>query len=221
LGDYAVLPIVFLGLIIVEWAADSWLQRPRFGDPLVAVTAIAAVVLLSSLAPANPRTERHADDLGYLNWVRKNTPCSARLVSNRRTGGLLEALTGRASVTEGMGPHLRPRILDRVVVLLERTRSFFQHPKRNRDFLSKEGIDYLVVFRRQPRIVNLRDFTAKLPTLRVVPFLSRVYENTRIIIYRVEGLASSQALPRPGGYPGYRCDRAPIQAGGIRVSVLS
>ncbi|MDP9233950.1 MAG: hypothetical protein M3P01_05300 [Actinomycetota bacterium] len=218
LGDYAALPVVIIVLVVVEWGLSA-VPRRRLADSLSGVMVVAvAVVLLISLAPPAP-APRLGNTVGYLDWIRENTPCSARILSNRRTGGMYEALTGRAGVTEGMGPHLRPEILDQVIGLLERTHHFYQRPGREREFLRSEGIDYVVVFRHHPHVSNLRTFTANLPAFAALPFLRLAHANSQVLIYQVEGLTSAQPLPRPPDYPGYRCDRGPIQtaARGIRL----
>jgi hypothetical protein len=218
LGDYAALPVVIIVLVIVEWGLSA-VPGLRRAALLTGVLVVAvAAVFLTSLAPPEP-APRIGNTVGYLDWIRKNTPCSARILSNRRTGGMYEALTGRAGVIEGMGPHLRPQILDQVIVLLQRTHRFYQRPGREREFLRQEGIDYVVVFRHHPHVLNLRTFTANVGAFAALPFFRLVHANSQVLIYKVEGLPSAQPLPRPPDYPGYRCDRGAIQtaARGVRV----
>jgi hypothetical protein len=217
LADYVVLPVLILLLVLLEWLASaSWLRR-GLGDVIVGIVVIAAAVaLLANLTPDSaPLQKVAANTIAYLDWIKANTPCNARILSNRRTGGTFEVLAERAAISEGMGPHLRPQMLDHIVKLLKRTRRFFQHPGQGRPFLRSEGIDYIVVYRHKPVDLNLRTFIADLHGFSVQPYLGRVFKNRQVVIYKVLGLGSKHSFPLSTHYPGYGCGFAPIQTAGL------
>ena len=171
---------------------------------------VVALLSLANLPSANVHQEAIKNTIAYLDWIKSNTACDARMLSNHRTPGTYQVLTGRASVDEGMGPYLRPPMLDRILHLIK-TRMFYQHPEQGRSFLRQRGVDYVIAYRREPANPNLRAFGANLQDLSRQPFLRPVFQNQQVSIFQVVGLPGSRSLPLATDRPGYDCNRDPIQ----------
>jgi hypothetical protein len=138
--------------------------------------------------------------------VRTNTPCDARLLTNSRTVGAFQAVTGRISVTEGMGPFLRPIMLRRVINLFMDARRFFRDPSAEREFLVQRGVDYVVVSRGlaigHPSLVGAVNEQA----LESASFLEQVADTPEFTVYRVTDLAvAPKRLPQR-----FPCETTPL-----------
>jgi hypothetical protein len=207
--DYGSLPFILLGLTAVEGGL-LLLGRLRSWAPVVAgaLTVLAASVLIV------PRNVPPADQAGhqaalvrFLDWVRTDTPCEARVLADERTVGVLKVMTGRTGVVEGMGPYLRPDMLADVVPLLLEARAFFADPQGGPAFLQEQQVDFVVTF---PGLtighalpLGRHDSSA----LARVDFLVPVYAESGVQAYRVvDQAATSSALPA-GLLP---CHREPI-----------
>jgi hypothetical protein len=194
--DYAALPVILGAAALIEIAVGP-LRRWRAWAPLVASMALSAVIIAVTLAAfAGSRGRTDANAIPLLSWVRTNTPCDTRIIANTRTVGVFEAMTGRVSLTEGMGPFLRPTMLRQVLPLLMETRRFFRDPTGERDFLTRNGIDYVVVVGKLPigfsRVIGKTNEEA----FRSATFLQRVEKTSAFTIYRVV-----DAAPPPNELP--------------------
>lgn len=213
LFDYASMPFYLLLLVFVEcvWTYldrfRAWLSRAG----AIGLVVVAAIVLLPSLHPREIAIETGMKTVRDLEWIRLNLPCGARLVTNRRTNATYQVLTGRVSVIEGMGPHLRPEMLGRIIDLLERNREFFLDPETQSQYLEAEGADYVVFFRNRPRRPNLRSLAGKSALMDRAPFLRLLHEGERANIYEVLGTDGRGSFPNPADFPGFRCRRSLIE----------
>lgn len=211
LSDYAALPMFLLLLTALEGTL-LLIARVDIRGPMLAAAGITVAVTLLLLPGVLPRSEPRPwqlQELAYLNKIRSSLPCDARILSNRRTGGTIQALTGRTGILEGMGPHLRPQFLLEAVGLLQDANRFYQHPASNVGFLEREVVDYVLLIRR-PDEASLRSAEANYGIFDKLSFLELVAETSDADLYRVVGLDNAADAPRPDDFPGFRCGRAPI-----------
>lgn len=220
MSDYSAIPVLLVGLGVLEagfgllagGSPPGRLGRLRAG-PVAAVTVIALATPLVATARPEPRDLRAAPGaVAVLDWVRRNTPCDARLLLNQRTTGVFRAATGRVAVLEGMAPYLRPAMLDPVVRLMLDARRFFSEPDGNTAFLADQGVDYVIALREvrlgHPGPVGPVDHDA----LDRAPSLAPVHRERGWTVYRVTGVSPARPLPDLSGHPGLRCERGPLEA---------
>jgi len=213
LFDYASMPFYILLLVPVERTLlnfdryRAWLSRAA-ATGLVIVTA---VLVLPPLHPDSNALHESMTTIRHLEWIRLNLPCGARIVTNRRTNATYQVLTGRVSVIEGMGPHLRPEMLNRVIGLLKRNRKFFRDPQGQGHFLEAEGADYVVLFRHSPQRRSLRGPAGDAVLMDHTGFLRLVDEGEIANVYEVEGIDGSGTFPDPADFPGFECQQTPIE----------
>lgn len=210
LSDYATLPVVLLLLTALEGAL-LLCARVDIRVPMIAaagITVAVALLLLPGVPTPQPRPWQ-LRDIEYLNKIRSSVPCDARILSNRRTGGTIQALTGRTGILEGMGPHLRPQFLLDAVGLLQNANRFYKHPASNTDFLEREAADYVLLI-KGPDQAGLRSIATNYGIFDGLAFLELVAKTSDAKLYRVVGLDNAVDAPRPDDFPGFRCARAPI-----------
>jgi hypothetical protein len=213
LFDYAPLMLWLLLLLLAEWLLDGLERLRKHAAPALAIVLSAGLglVLLPNLATAAtpmPWVGRQLDDL---NWVRANAPCDARILSNIRTGGTYQVLTGRVGVNEGMGPFFRPEMLDRVNRFLVEMNDFFGEPREGKTFLETYGVDYVVLVRGAGANPNLRTALGFPEQMAKSPFLQLVYMGERANIYQVVGTEPAPDLPEASAHEGYGCGRGSIR----------
>jgi hypothetical protein len=201
--------LLAIDLILIQTAR----LQPRVASVIIAVlTVVLAVPLLSDLRELRTHPAHAFPRLEILEWVRDNTDCDARILSNTRTSGAFQVLTGRAGVNEGMGPFFRPELLQQVNRFLIDTKAFYWEPERGRAFLEEQGVDYVVLYRAVRDTRAIRQAKGFPHLMKQTPFLRLVYSGRAANIYRVEGLSLDGAVARPSDHPGYIC-----QSGAIRV----
>ena len=206
LFDYSIL-IVILGVAaIVEFAVGP-LRRFRTWAPTAVALALTSIFVAASLRDyARYHHPQEPAAIPLLSWIRENTPCDARLVANARTVGVFRVMTGRTSITEGMGPFLRPVMLRRLVPLLEDSRAFYDDPNRERDFLRRYDIDYVVVVRHLAIGYGAPSGRANEEAFRSAPNLQLVKDAPKFSIYRVlESDVPERHLPQR-----YPCRTTPV-----------
>jgi hypothetical protein len=206
LFDYGTLLVVLGGAAIFEIGLGV-LRRFRRWLPLatgLAVTIVVAAVALAGYA-RQPRPD-NARAFPLLSWIRSNTPCDARLLVNARTVGVFQAMTGRTSVTEGMGPFLRPIMLRRIVRLLMETKRFYGDPARQREFLVDHDVDYVIVLRDSELGLGALVARGNEEAFRSsLPFES-VYETPDFVVFRnLEQPPAPKRLPRR-----FPCETTPL-----------
>jgi len=207
LFDYGTLLVVLAGAAVFELGLGP-LGRVRAWLP--AATGLAVTIVVAAVALAGYAREDRPDDsraIPLLSWVRSNTRCDARLLVNARTVGVFQAMTGRTSVTEGMGPFLRPIMLRRVVRLLMETKRFYADPVRERDFLLARDVDYVVVLRSSALGVGGLVGSANEESFRSSPAYRPVFETPDLVVYRfLEQPSAPKRLPRR-----FPCETTPLE----------
>ena len=66
------------------------------------------------------------------------------LLADRRTLGTFQAIAGRAGVMEGMGPHIRPAVLELAIGEIFRGRAFFERPAHGLAYLRERAVAAIV-----------------------------------------------------------------------------
>ncbi len=197
LFDYGTFLFVLAGAALFEIGL-ALLRRFRLWLPLAAGLAVTLVVAAAALAgyAREPRPQ-DARAIPLLSWVRTNTPCDARLLMNARTVGVFQATTGRTSVTEGMGPFLRPLMLRRVVRLLMETKRFYADPAAQGAFVSERDVDYVIVLRGDGLGLGGLVGPGNVAAFRASPEFQSVYETPDFAVFKpLEQSSSPRQLPR-------------------------
>jgi hypothetical protein len=212
LFNYIPIPFALVALGLLELLV-AWIGR-RFGSsekrawvlPVTAgvlCVAIAAAVMPSAWVPAQ-RLDSGQADLALIYWLGAHDPCQGRILADRRTLATFEAFDGRPGVLEGMGPHVRPDVLQIALSELFRATYFFQDPSSSisADYLKEKGVAYVV---ETKHILGgwSRVWHPNLPGLDASPYLKQVFANDAGTVYQVVGWTPNPALPNPAGQPGY------------------
>jgi hypothetical protein len=195
--EYAGLPLLVLGAAGVNALCGRTRQlRPR----LPAVCAAALPLLIVAGIGWNGLTAGvHGGPAvsSMIEAARVATPCNTRLLTPTRTRGSFQALTGRASMQEGLMVFLRPALLAQALDIEARARRFYADPAANADLLHRWSIDYVLA----------RPDQAK--RLMGLPGLSLHAQVGPVSVFAVAGAASG--APRPDDVPGYRCISEPLR----------
>jgi hypothetical protein len=146
LYDYVVFVPALLVPALLQGLAGPLARRRVWAVALAAGVAVLAVGATVDRVPDDRSLTRAAAGIRAIERVADVVPCGTRMLSNARTAGTWEAMTGRRAVTEGMSPYLRPEVLARVLPVLIGANRFFADPQANRDFLTRRNVDYLVIF---------------------------------------------------------------------------
>ncbi|MBI3647729.1 MAG: hypothetical protein HY240_03085 [Actinobacteria bacterium] len=150
LFDYSAIPVVLLLASLIETGVDravAWTSaRPRLPRALAAsvgavALALGAVAMPAAVAPST--TDRSLVDLA--SWIHENVPCEGRILADRRTLATFQTLADRAGVLEGMGPHVRPDVLELALRQLFEARAFFTNPLEHQSYLADHGVAVVVV----------------------------------------------------------------------------
>jgi hypothetical protein len=212
LFNYIPIPfaLVALGLLemLVTWIGRRYgsSEKKQWVQPTVAgvlCVAIAAVLMPSARVPAQ-RLDSGQSDVSLVEWIGAHDPCQGRILADRRTLATFEAFVGRPGVLEGMGPHVRPDVLQVALSELFRATYFFQDPSSaiSSDYLKEKGVAYVV---QTKHIIGgwSRVWHTNLAGLDASPYLKRVFANDAGTVYQVVGWKPNPALPNPAGQPGY------------------
>ena len=206
LFDY---PGVFAALLGV--AALESLSRARVMTAvgLAAAVLFAAASLPRAVAPAG-RERELATALPPLAWVAERVPCEGRVLADRRTLATFETLTRHAGVLEGMGPYLRPALLETALRELFAAEAFFASPEEA--YLRERGVAAVVTTTPGQTLggvgAALKVGAADPTALDDVPFLRLVAASDTMRVYEVVGAAEvppPRPLPNVSDLPGYRC----------------
>jgi hypothetical protein len=170
LFGYVAVPVVLLLAALVETA----LERIAGGSPssrrdlVLTAVACAVAVVVAALAYPNDvaRTSRNASTIQLADWIRANVPCQGRILADRRTLGTFQSMAGRAGVLEGMGPHVRPSILELAIRELFEARTFFLNPTDHSSYLRRRGVALVVVSSSRD---NLGGWIKVAPNVRFAP----------------------------------------------------
>jgi hypothetical protein len=211
LGDYVPVPVFLVGIGVGEVllrklaglvSARSWSAR------LPSLTALGVVALVTIVLV--PRTEagglqHYQADYQLLEWVGKNDPCQGRVLSDRRTLGTLESIAHRPGVLEGMGPHLRPSVLELALTQIFAAQTFFV-TSHDESFLQQNGVALVVVTTPKHDLGGAQKVGPDDPAvIGALPFLEQGYSSAAGIMYRVRDYSPPTGLPDPSHQPGYEC----------------
>ena len=212
LFDYSSIPLVLTGLALIEWAILALpVMNSRSAMVAALVVAVAAVLLIPSARPPGTSTANRAAADAF-SFVRTRLPCDARILPDVHTEGAFEALTGRVSILEGPTPYLRPAVRDTVIRLFLEAHRFFRRPAENRSFLERQGVDYVALMRNVGVGYHGPIGAGSRAELDRTRFLRLVHASPSMDVYEVVGREEHdmQPYPPPAAFPGYRCQRAPI-----------
>jgi hypothetical protein len=195
LGIYSSVGLILVGLAVLEGLVQ--LMGRVSLSPMVVGASLPVVYLTAWLVPSAALSHRDTDlshdRLAFVNWERTHTSCGARFLVNQRSEGTMTSLTGRTTVTEGMGPFLRPEKMAYVVTLMLDARNFYSHPQTNEAILRKYDITYVIVAREGQFLGYAGpEQGTNLAAIKATPFLQQVYANPSVLAYRVAG---AQAPP--------------------------
>jgi hypothetical protein len=210
LFSYAIVPFV-LALTAAGEAVAARLERGRARRATsVAVVLLITATLVGSIVRVD-RKETSAEpwlaQLELVGWVGRHVPCEGVVLADRRTLGTFQVVAGHAAVLEGMGPHLRPEVLELAIGEIFRARDFFDDPEDGAAYLRERSVAAIVVTRRNTRIGMLGYPITGLQKNRLerVPFLTPAFTNDAGWIFLVDGFAPDPSTPRVTGRPGFDC----------------
>jgi hypothetical protein len=207
LFSYAIVPHVFAFTAAGEALAMRF-SRVR-GRTSIAVAAAVAMSAVLAVAPVreDATSEPWTSQLALVRWIGHHVPCEGRVLMDRRTLGTFETIAGRAGVLEGMGPHLRPEVLELAIGEIFRARSFFERPEDGRGYLRDRSVAAVVITRPNPRVAMLGYRIAHVPPERLdrIGYLAPTFSNPAGSVYLVDGFDPNPASPRVAGRPGYGC----------------
>ncbi len=191
LFDYAGLSVALLVLVVAEALA---VRAARLHPVLAAAMVGIGVAVLLGSSIHTPATLKRWQGAATTASVTRNVfdlvsarvPCDARILPNFRSEGVFEAVTGRRSVMEGMSPYLRPAMLDRVLGLVKKTRTFFHDPNADRAFVKAEHVDYVMVI-PQDMVIGEDGIPYRRLPLPPVPWLHLVGTASGARLYAVAG----------------------------------
>ena len=212
LADFSSLGLMILALGALEALlvyAGGHLPRLSLAIAVTLTAAVGAWVLPLSISA--PQLGRITDErTALMNWVRTQTPCTARFLTSQRNEGVFTALTGRFSLLEGMGPFLREDKMPYVTSLVLSARQFFLAPRSHEAFLRQHDISYVIVPRR-PGLLGSEDATGHpdFRDLAAAPFLHQVMADRSVIVYQVDGAGTPPVSPLLTG-PYLHCVTGPV-----------
>jgi hypothetical protein len=195
--EYASLPLLVLGAAGVNALFSRTRQlRPRL--PAVCAAALPALIVagigwngLTAGVHGGPAAS------AMIEAARVATPCNTRLLTPTRTRGSFQALTGRASMQEGLMVFLRPGLLAQALDIETRAQRFYADPAANADLLHRWSIDYVLARPDQAkRLMRLPELTLH---AQVGP----------VSVFTAAGAGAD--APRPDDVPGYRCSSEPLR----------
>lgn len=180
----------------------SWI--PAVTSVVVAAAVGALLVPSTHVLDARLRAE---PGLELVTWIGQHDPCRGYILTDRRTLATFEATVGRAAVLEGMGPHVRPDVLELAIQEMFRAGDFFEDPEAGLDYLRSRGVAYVVTTNEFVVVHSLGGWRRVGPSdplrLARVPFLHAVFANNAGTVYQVEGFTPSPSAPNPADQPGY------------------
>jgi len=216
LFDYTSVPAVLMAAAVGEVLLHRVGPRlRRIGDraPVAAavVVLLVAVVALPMAAAPSDLADRLPTALGPLGWIAANVPCDGRVLADRRTLATFETMTRHAGVVEGMGPYLRPAVLDDALRSLFLARTFFLQPRQGLAFLRLEHVAAVVATTYDQTLGGVGGplrLVGRTPDLAGIPFLRVAVRSRTVTVYRVIGFrpaAGPSPFPDVRTLPGYSC----------------
>ena len=199
LYDYTpFLPALIVPAVVEVLAFRLFHRRPAAIHVLAAIMAVAVAVAAIDRVPDKSSRARSAT--AATSEVARVVPCDTRMLTNARTAGSWEALTGRRSITEGLAPYLRPEITGQVLSTLIGAKDFFGDPESNQAYLTQHDVDYIVVLRPDLRVGSWRPFETDTSALAALPGVEKVSSVPTVTIYAV-GPRTDTGAPPPARCP--------------------
>jgi hypothetical protein len=210
LFSYAIVPHVMAFAAAGEALAMRFGRRDGGTSIVVAIAVTVAAVLAVAPVREGATSQPWTSQLALVRWLGRHVPCEGRVLMDRRTLGTFEAIAGRAGVLEGMGPHLRPEVLELAIGEIFRARSFFERPEEDLRYLRDRSVAAVVITRVSPRVAMLGYRIAHMRPERLdrVPYLTPRFSNAAGSVYLVDGFEPNPASPLVAGRPGYGCQEA-------------
>jgi hypothetical protein len=195
------------GLMLAAAGLETLLDamQPKAATTVATVATVVVAALLMPFAGAkSPKGVR--DDLTALRWVETHVPCEGRVLADRRTLAAFEAITGHAGVLEGMGPHVRPALLDIAVGEMVDARAFFEDPTAGATYLRDHGVAAIVTTGpgRTPRLGGWLPLV-EAPAVGEAPGVTAAFHVGDVTVYTVAGWSPNPSLPTIAGRPGFGC----------------
>jgi hypothetical protein len=212
LMDYAPVSSALVALAGLE-AGVLVIARSRRRAAVVAVALVAIALAVVTLPGAAISPEQRAVSerrLALVNWVRTRLPCDARLLVNARPESPFQALTGRAALTEGMGPFLRVEKLAHIATLFRQAVRFYRHPAKEQSFITRERVTDVIVQRARKLHIGPESFWGNRRAFEQTRFLRLVYRSGGANVYEVLGRPTRRASPLLRG-PYLHCERTPAR----------
>jgi hypothetical protein len=188
---------------LVRWrAARCSSGRGGVGTAVAATAAVglAALLVLPSAVAPDGLLERRGREVEVLGWVGRHVPCDGRILADRRTLATFETMTGHVGVIEGMGPHVRPAVLEVALRELLEATAFFEAPERGEVYLREHGVAAVVVTRGEhelggwhklrPDLDGIDPRAPDADPFAGVPFLEVGTVTEAATVYRVAGSGS-------------------------------
>jgi len=195
------------GVVLAAAGAETLLAalRPRVATTVATVATVVAAAILMPLAGATP-PKGARDDLAALRWVGSHVPCEGRVLADRRTLAAFEAISGRAGVLEGMGPHVRPALLDVAVREMLDAQAFFEDPAAGADYLRDHGVAAIVTTGpgRTPRLGGWLPLV-EAPPVGEAPGVTAAFRAGDVTVFTVDEWTPNPILPTISGRPGFGC----------------
>jgi hypothetical protein len=214
LYDYSSIPVVLIGLALIELALVGLVSKLHPRATLAAATAFVLVVGIGLMPDARLRPTRDGGPRATaltepLTWIGEHLPCDARILVNQHSAGFFQSGLGRVAILEGGTPYLRPALLETIVDLYLGARDFYHGPAANRAFLDETGATHVVYLRREG--IGYLSVIGRPPAepIDAAPFLERIYASQTAIVWRVRDPAPPAGLPQAEDFPGYHCVRDP------------
>ena len=208
LFSYAVVPHV----LAVAAAGEGLAIRYGRGRRWTSIIVAAAVTISAGIAVAPIRGQTSPEpgisQLALIRWIGRNVPCEGRVLMDRRTLGTFESIAGRAGVLEGMGPHLRPDVLELAIGEVFRARTFFEEPEDGDAYLHERSVAAVVVTRPSQGIgvLGYRIAHVRPKRLNRIRSLVPTFTNRAGSVYLVDEFELNPASPQVAGRPGYGCE---------------
>ena len=189
---------------VLEAVAKPLTRRSSIA--LVVLPLVSGALAIGAAAARIPERTLPRAELGLsvFERVAEVVPCGSRMLPNARTAGSWEALTGRRSIVEGMAPYLRPEVMGHVLPLLVGGREFFREPRANREFLTRERVEYVVFVQPGPWIGTAGGAIptdGDLTELASLPNLRPVLEDPLVSVFAVGDEAAAAAGGQPRRCP--------------------
>jgi len=175
-------PVVACALASVPWAR----ARPPAIGAVVGLVCVGAVLSSTRTADTAARQRPDPDDLAALADV--GIGPGDVVLTNGYVEGYPERVTEGTGLLDGRAPFTYPDVLARADGLLRKAQDFFARPRKNREILEDNGVDYIVVGSRRTYSLgtdNIFSGPLRRNKLDKSPALELVLQRPGLRVYRV------------------------------------